>query len=367
MEGTTSTTNARREPVAQVRAILADRACEVAVLTHAPAVRWVTGFTGSNGLVAVRAESVHFATDGRYVQQARQQVAEGIGQHTTQGELMDALVDAGFFAAGDRVLVQGDHTTVAQLEAWQERLPTVGWSTAKGWLDVPMARKAEREVEAMRRALRITEAVYGDVLHLLREGVTEQDLAAEVVYGHLRRGAERMAFDPIVAFGANAALPHARPTARALKHGDVVLLDMGGFVDGYASDMTRTVAFGTPRDPDVQAVYRLVAEAQAAALDAAVAGLSAAALDQTARRIIDDGGYGEAFTHSLGHGVGLEIHEWPRISSRSEEPVPAGAVVTIEPGVYLPGRFGVRIEDMIWVHENGCENLTRAPKTWQVL
>ena len=197
--------------------------------------------------------------------------------------------------------------------------------------------------------------------------MTEQDIAAEVVYAHLRRGAERMAFDPIVAFGPSAALPHARPSSRTLRSGDIVLLDMGCFVDGYASDMTRTFSFGTPRDPDVRAVYGLVADAQMAAFEAVVAGMPAAALDYAARRVITEGGYGEAFTHSLGHGVGLQIHEWPRISSRSEEPIPDRSVLTIEPGIYLPGRFGVRIEDMIWVHDGGYENLTQAPKTWQVL
>ena len=154
MQGSKSTSDDRGKAIAQVRAALTELACDVALLTHPPVVRWSTGFSGSDGLVAIRADTVHFVSDGRYVEQARQQVAAGIIRHTVQGELIDALVEGDFFSAGDRVLVQGNHTTVAQLQTWQERLPASTWSAVKGWLDEPMAYKSEREVEAIRSITR---------------------------------------------------------------------------------------------------------------------------------------------------------------------------------------------------------------------
>ena len=191
--------------------------------------------------------------------------------------------------------------------------------------------------------------------------MTEQELAAEIVYQHLRRGASAMSFDPIVASGPNSALPHARPTERTLQQGDMVVIDMGCFVNGYASDMTRTISIGEP-DEEARKVYNVVLQAQESALSAASAQLSNSALDNVARSFIKDSGYGAYFTHSLGHGVGLQIHEWPSISWRMDHPLSAGMVLTIEPGIYLPGKVGVRIEDMIQLTQDGCENLTGSTK-----
>jgi Xaa-Pro aminopeptidase len=191
--------------------------------------------------------------------------------------------------------------------------------------------------------------------------MTERAIAAEIVYQHLKRGAERMAFDPIVASGPNGALPHARPTNRKLQRGDLVVIDMGGFVDGYASDMTRTVAIGSASD-EACTHYTAVLEAQRRAIDTIHAGMTGAELDSTARHVLDDAGLGQYFTHSLGHGIGLQTHEWPRLSQRVEHVLPEGATVTIEPGVYMPDQHGIRIEDIVVVREEGCDNLTGAPK-----
>jgi len=170
-----------------------------------------------------------------------------------------------------------------------------------------------------------------------------------------------MSFDPIVASGPNSALPHARPTSRMVEIGDVVVIDMGGFVDGYASDMTRTLVVGEP-SMDVVDTYHAVLEAQRAALEAARGGMTSKDLDAAARSVLEYHGLAENFSHGLGHGLGLQIHEWPRVSKHSDDTLPVGTVITIEPGVYLNGNFGIRIEDIIVLQEEGCENLTRSPK-----
>jgi Xaa-Pro aminopeptidase len=191
-------------------------------------------------------------------------------------------------------------------------------------------------------------------------------VAAEIVYQHLQRGAARMSFDPIVAGGEHGAIPHNRPTGRVLKQGDMVVLDFGCVIDGYASDMTRTVALGEP-GASARAVYDVVLDAQERAIDAVHAGMSTKALDRVARDTITEAGYGEYFGHGLGHGIGLQTHEWPRLSYHVDDELPEGATVTIEPGIYLPGQFGVRIEDIVVVRDGGCQNLTSSPKSLIVL
>jgi Xaa-Pro aminopeptidase len=203
--------------------------------------------------------------------------------------------------------------------------------------------------------------VFDEILALLRPGVTEQEHAAEIVYRHLNYGAERMAFDPIVASGPQGAKPHARPTGRAVERGDLVVMDLGCVVDGYASDMTRTVGVGA-LDSKEREVCATVLKAQKAAIEAARSGMSSKALDGVAREIIEEAGLGDAFSHGLGHGLGLEVHEWPRLSYHVDDELPDRCVVTIEPGVYLGGEFGIRIEDIVVLSPDGAEVLTESRK-----
>ena len=218
----------------------------------------------------------------------------------------------------------------------------------------------------MRRAQALTCRVFSDIVPFLQVGVSEHDIATEIVYRHLKGGAERMAFDPIVGSGPNGALPHARASSRRLQAGDMVVIDMGAHVEGYASDLTRTVAIGEP-GVEARAAYAAVLQAQEAAIDAAQAGVVGSHLDAVARGVLTNAGLGEAFSHSLGHGVGLDVHEWPRLSSQVDHVIPAGATVTIEPGVYLADRFGIRIEDIIVLTESGHENLTPLAKDLLIL
>ncbi|ACY48211.1 M24 family metallopeptidase [Rhodothermus marinus] len=351
--------------IARIQERLSQTDADAALISALPDIRWACGFSGSNALLLVRRDGAHFLTDGRYTTQAEQEV-QGIPRHAAGSDLMGYAVAQGLLEGVRRLLYQADHLTCARLQAYQELLPDVEWVGVENWLCELTAVKDETALQAIRQAQAITEQVFEEILPLIRPGVTERELAAEIVYRHLRLGAERMAFEPIVASGPNSALPHARPTHRAFDVGDVVLLDFGCHVDGYASDMTRTVVIGPP-SREVEQVYETVRAAQEAALAIARAGITAAELDQAARAVIEAAGWGEYFTHSLGHGVGLQVHEWPRIASGNEEVLPVGAVVTIEPGIYLPGRFGIRIEDLIVLKPDGHENLTRLPRTLLIL
>lgn len=349
----------------RVRALLAEHDADAALLSSMPDVRWACGFTGSNGLLLVRPGAAHFVTDGRYREQAARE-AQGAAVHVPGYDLIGHLEEERLLGDARRIAFQSDRVSVAALEKWQEALEDRAWVPVKGLLKEIVAIKDEGEVDKIRAAQAITDDVFDHILGVIRPGLSEKDLAAEIVYQHLKRGAERMAFDPIVAGGPNGALPHARASERELQRGELIVLDIGGVRGGYASDMTRTVALGEP-GAEARRVYGLVLEAQQAALDAARAGLESKALDAAARDVIEAAGHGDDFGHSLGHGVGLRTHEWPSVSYRRDYALPAGAAVTIEPGVYLPGRFGVRIEDIVVLREGGSENLTRSPKELIVL
>ncbi len=338
---------------------------DAAVISFVPDIRWCSGFSGSNALFLVKRDGNHFITDGRYAVQSQQEV-EGAEIHIGENNLLQCVEDKDLLVGVKKVVVQADHLTIAAFGEMKEAFPEVEWVQAQGLLNHRIARKRPPEVTNIRKAQRITDQVFEHLLDILQAGLTEKEVAAEVVYQHLQRGASGMSFDPIVASGPNSALPHARPTDRRLQVGDLVVIDMGCFVNGYASDMTRTVSIGTPPD-EARRVYDLVLDAQKQALDFASAGCTSSELDDAARSIIKDAGYGACFTHSLGHGVGLQIHEWPSISWRADVQLAEGMVLTIEPGVYLPERFGVRIEDMIRLTQTGCENITASTKAFTIL
>ena len=346
--------------LATIRRLFTAENADGALLTFLPDVRWACGFTGSNGLLLVLPDAAHFVSDGRYASQARAEV-EGATVHTPGYDLYGFVAEQAWIPDGARLVVQADHVTLDAKRTLNERFPAVGLVAKSGFLQEAVAVKTEAEVAKIEAAQRVTEAVFEEIVGMLRPGVTERAIAAEIVYGHLRRGAERMAFEPIVGSGPNGALPHARASERVIQSGDLVVLDMGGVLDGYASDMTRTVAVGEPGEAARHA-YAAVLAAQRAAIRAARAGMRTDELDGVARRVIADAGLGDAFAHGLGHGIGLQTHEWPRVSYNRQDVLPEGAAVTIEPGVYLEGRFGVRIEDIVVLGADGCRNLTRTPK-----
>ncbi len=355
---------AHRIPEVQRR--IEDLDTDALLLSSLPNIRWACGFTGSNGLLLIGHRDAVFVTDGRYSEQARQEV-NGAEVVIAVDGLVSRLQELDYLQDLNQVVFQSDQVTVAKRNQLQERLPEIRWKGVSGILTEEIGTKEASEVDRIRRAQTITESVFEDVLDVMEPGVTEREVAAEITYRHLKQGAEKMAFDPIVASGPNGARPHARPTDRTLREGEFVVLDMGCFLDGYASDMTRTVAIGDPPETALQG-YKVVRAAQEKALDAAQAGLTGGELDAVAREAIEDAGLGQYFSHGLGHGIGLEVHEWPRVSRTAGYEMSEGACVTIEPGVYVPEEdFGVRIEDIVVLETNGSENLTATSKELRVL
>jgi Xaa-Pro aminopeptidase len=329
------------------------------LITRLPNVRYLTGFTGSNGQVLLTASEAVFFTDSRYEEQARHQVPDARREIYAR-EFAAAVARASRDAGVGRLGFESNGVTYRTYEQLQKADATELVSVRD---EVELLREAKdpEEIRLIERAQELTDEAFDRVLAKLVEGVTERDVALELEDAMRHGGADRVGFDTIVAFGENAAEPHHGPTDRPLSRGDVVKMDFGCVVEGYHSDMTRTVAFGDP-DPRLREIHEVVRRAQEAGIAAVAAGARAGDVDEAARALIRDAGYGDHFRHSLGHGVGLEVHEGPGLRAGSDDEVPAGAVVTVEPGVYVPGLGGVRIEDMVEVTTEGRRPLPRSPR-----
>ncbi len=329
------------------------------LLTFLPDVRWLTKFSGSNGTVLLTRERAWLFTDFRYQEQVKTEVENAEPVITSEGYL--AEMKSGKFDYGTRVGFQADKLAFATVEKMKAELPNIVFEPVTMFCEEFVAVKEPEELAAMRKAVAITDKVFEKILEIISPKVTEREIAAEISYWNKRFGAEKDSFDPIVASGARGALPHARATDNLIQNNALLVIDMGCVVDGYCSDQTRTVAVGKI-DDEARKVYNLVLEAHLLGIQSAKAGLTGRALDGIVRDFLTAHGYGEAFGHSLGHAVGLQVHELPTIGRKSEMQIPVGAVITIEPGVYLPGKFGVRIEDMVLITESGAEPLPKAPK-----
>jgi Xaa-Pro aminopeptidase len=346
----------------RLAARLDEHELDALLVTDLADVRYLTGFTGSSGLALVGPDLRVFVTDFRYVEQAAAEVADGFDRRRATGELLDDL--AGVLGEGELRLGFDDAAlTVRQHARLRERLARrVSLLAAGGLVAELRAVKEPSEVAAISAASELADAALEALLQEGLIGRSERELALALEAGMRARGAEGPSFEPIVAGGAHGALPHASPREEPIRRGELVVIDWGARLDGYCSDCTRTVAAGPPADPDAAEVYATVLGAQRAALDALRAGAGGRAVDAVARERIAAAGHGERFGHGLGHGVGLEVHEPPRLSQRSDDTLIAGNVVTVEPGIYLPGRLGVRIEDLVVVEEDGCRILTGLSK-----
>jgi len=348
--------SARRE---RLREPLQELGLDALLVTRLVNVRYLTGFTGSNGQVLVTAAGGVFFTDTRYEEQVRKEVSD-LEREVYPRRFVRAVAEAcrarsigrlGFESAGLT------HRTWRELEAAGvvELVPTEEVAEELRWI------KDADELALIERAQAATDEAFERVTTKLAEGVTEREVAFELEVAMREAGADAVGFPTIAAFGENAAEPHHGPTSRTLARGDVVKLDFGSRVDGYHSDMTRTVAFGEP-DPRLREIHQVVLEAQEAGAAAVRAGARGGDADRAARAVIAEAGYGEHFGHSLGHGIGLEVHEGPTLRDSSDDVLPEGTVVTVEPGIYLPGLGGVRIEDMVVVEANGCRPLPATSK-----
>ena len=348
---------ARRQAVA---AELESRKLDAMVVTSAANVRYLTGFTGSNGALLVLPDEALFFTDPRYAIQATHEVS--CRSVVAKGPLLNAIAAA---VARRRLLRLGFERAQVSYEGFEslrKHLPAAaGLEPVAGWIESLRMVKSESEMQLIRRSVAANSKAFERAVRRVRPGIRERDLAAEIEYQMRRHGAERPSFETIVAAGERSALPHASPTSASLQAGQLVLVDMGTFQDGYASDMTRMLFLGTP-GAKVRQLYKAVLEAQLAAIDAVRPGVTSAHVDREARAVLRGHKLDKAFVHSTGHGLGLEIHEAPRIGKKDKTRLAAGMAITIEPGVYLKGFGGIRIEDTVLVTATGCEVTTPTSK-----
>jgi Xaa-Pro aminopeptidase len=341
--------------------LLAEPSIDVMLVTELVNVRYLTGYTGSNGLALVGPQTRKFVTDFRYVEQAADEVDPSFERHRAPQELLDAVgqeLPAGALRLGfeDASLSVREHARLRSLLPDEVQLIAAGSLVEK-----LRAVKDPEEIDAIRRAAAIADQAFERVIADGLVGRTEREVARALTQEMLARGAEDPSFEAIVAAGPHGALPHAQPRPVEIQRGELVVIDWGAQVSGYCSDCTRTVAAGD-RDGEATDIYQLVLDAQLAGLKAIRPGADAREVDGAARDVIEASGHGGQFGHGLGHGVGLDIHEAPRLSQRANGELEAGNVVTVEPGVYLPGRFGIRIEDLVVVTADGCEILTSLTK-----
>ncbi|HEY1284617.1 MAG TPA: Xaa-Pro peptidase family protein [Solirubrobacterales bacterium] len=336
--------------------LLAERELDLALVTNLVNVRYLTGFTGTNGACICGPEARVFLTDFRYTERAAEEV-DGWEVVTVRDDWLGGIAER----LEGRTGFEDDHVAVRTLGRLEGKLAEGVELVAAGGMVEQLRRvKDPAELEAMEAASALADEAWLWTLDRGLGGRSERDVAA-ATEARIRELGGEPSFPAIVASGPNGALPHAEPGERQIEPGDLVVFDMGAKLDGYCSDGTRTLAVGEP-DGAAREVYELVLEAQAKALDAVAVGIGGEALDAVAREVIKAAGHGERFGHGLGHGVGLEVHEAPRVSPRSEDVLAAGEVVTIEPGVYVPGEVGVRIEDLVVVGEDRLRNLSSLPK-----
>jgi Xaa-Pro aminopeptidase len=347
----------RRQAVAQR---LADHKIDVLLVSSSPNIRYLSGFEGSNGLMLISARESHFFTDPRY----KLAVSEmpGCQVHVVKGPLLPAATAILQRKKLKKIGIESSWITYGDYVKLKELLP-LGSSLqpVAGLVEVLRMVKSPEEIALIRKSVLLNSEAYARTLKRVKAGVQEQEIAAELDFHMRKLGAEKPAFDTIVAAGPHSALPHAHPSTHRLLENELLLTDMGASLNGYSSDMTRVAYLGKPPQR-VRTLYRAVLEAQLAGLDAVRAGIPASKVDSAARSVLRKQGLEREFVHSTGHGLGLEIHEPPRIGRKEKTKLETNMVITIEPGAYIEGFCGVRIEDTVLVTENGCEVLTPTAK-----
>ena len=335
---------------------------DVLLITHLPNIRYLCGFTGSAAALAITERSAVLFTDGRYAQQARAEVESAKVKIIRKSPLAGVAELLAGTKSSRRIGIEAAHMTVAERDALRKALGRRSkLVAAPGIVEQLRSIKDPEEIGRIRAACHMGAELFNRLLKLIRPGAFESEIAGELEFSARKAGAEQMSFPTIIAGGARSALPHGRASNQPLPARGFVVCDFGVILAGYCSDMTRTVHTGAPR-AEARRVYNAVREAQQAAIDAVKPGVTTGEVDQAARKLLYNRQLSKFFSHSTGHGVGIEIHEAPRIAAGQKVPLQAGMVITIEPGVYVPGKWGVRIEDTVMVTEAGCEILTPCPK-----
>lgn len=354
--------------IKKLQKLLSDSSNGCCALIISPENRkYFTKFESSDGFLIVSSDKAVFITDGRYIEAAEKQIAscEVHLLKKTYPQIAEILEEMNC----KRLLVESTRMTVStfnSLKGVLKKIPISTDTTLDTIINTLRSIKAENETESIEKAQRIAEDAFENILKFIKPGVTEKEIALELDFYMLRHGGEALSFETIAVSGKNSSMPHGVPSKKKIENGDFVTMDFGAMINGYHSDMTRTVAIGFATD-EMKNVYDAVLSAQENCLANLKAGVPCKEGDQFARSVISDRGYGKYFTHSTGHGVGVEIHEFPNLSPASDSILQVGNIVTVEPGIYIPEKFGVRIEDMALITENGCVNLTNTPKELIIL
>jgi Xaa-Pro aminopeptidase len=353
----------------KLRLHLATTQFDALLISHLPNIRYLCGFTGSAGLLLVGESGSVFFTDVRYDTQAREEVKGAkviIARKVLPHALAESVAATRKRSKGWTIGIEAEHLTVAEKKRLADLLPSgLRLRNAPALVERERMVKDEDELERIRAAVKLGAKLFDRALEVLRPSVKETDVAAEMEYAARRAGAAEMSFPTIIASGARSALPHGRASEQSIAPGGFVVCDFGVILAGYCSDQTRTVWVGEASGAvpkEARKAYDAVLDAQLAAIAVVRPGVTVGEVDAAARKVLHKAGLGRYFTHSTGHGVGLEIHESPRIAAGQKEVLRPGMVITIEPGVYFPGKWGVRIEDMVAVNEGGCEVLTPTSK-----
>ena len=349
--------------IKRIQDALARQGLDAILLTDEKNQRYATGFAFTDGAVVVGREKAWLLTDSRYIE-AAEKIAGGCcavqmfdREHSLSGLISAALKESG----AEKLAAEDEKLSHARWAAFEKLLGRT-LLPAGGLMMSLRASKNASEIESMIRAQRISEKALEEVLHIIKPGMTEKEVMAELVYYMLRFGSEGNSFDPIVVTGKNTSMPHGVPGDTVIRDGDFITMDFGSLSDGYCSDMTRTVAVGHATE-EMKTVYYTVLEAQLAGIAAARSGIPGKLIDQAARDVIEKAGYGEYFGHGFGHSLGLDIHEPPMAGPRGEAPMAENDLCSAEPGIYIPGKFGVRIEDVMIIRKDGAEVITKAPKS----
>lgn len=329
--------------------------------------KYFTGFYSSDGFLIVSENRAVFITDGRYIEAAQKSITDCqvVLLKKAYPQIAEILAEMGC----TRLLVESTRMTVSvynSLKGVLKKTPISTDNTLDTLVNTLRSVKTEPEVESIVKAQRIAENAFEHILKFIKAGVSEKDIALELDFFMLRYGGEGLSFETIAVSGKNSSMPHGVPSNKKIENGDFITMDFGTIINGYHSDMTRTVAVGFATE-EMKNIYDTVLKAQENCLNNIKAGISCKNGDSFAREIIEASGYGKYFTHSTGHGVGVEIHEYPNLSPASDSVLQVGNIVTVEPGIYMPEKFGVRIEDMALITESGCINLTKAPKKLIIL
>lgn len=346
-----------------VLAIMAEKQMESLFITREANIRYLSGFTGGDSFLLLAPQAKLLITDSRYIEQAARECPgfEVVRYRSPMPNLEETLQSRMRQLGITRLGFEADSLTYDVYARIATALAGIEFIPTDGIVAAVRLCKDQKEIDCIRQAAWIADQAFARIIGIIQPGVTEMEIARELDYLMKKGGASDTSFQTIIASGANSSLPHAIPSLRQIQRGDLITMDFGAVFQGYCSDITRTVVVGEA-SPRQREIYDLVLRAQAAGLAAVKAGIRARDVDQAARQVIEAAGFGDYFGHSLGHGVGLEIHELPTLSGKCDQVLAAGMVATVEPGIYLPEWGGVRIEDTVAVTADGCEILTKTPK-----